>query len=140
MPLQLRCALRHLDEQREANQHREGHIPRLAVIHVAESEQEDRFEEQGQELGPDAAAESKEPVHEVTGDPTQGSSKEVHEAESSSQRRRITSRHLEVSSEMGRQLIVPGLFLQNDRSSYQHLAEAARKFMLQASFMASSVP
>ena len=108
MPCELRCALGHLDEQREANQYRKGHIPRLAVVHVAESEQEDRFEEQREELGPDAAAEPEELVHEVAGDPAQGSSEEVHEAESSSQRRCITGCHLEVGPEMDRQLIVPG--------------------------------
>ena len=107
MSHKLRCALGHLDEQRETNQHCQGHIPRLAVVHVAESEQEDRFEEQRKELRPDAPTESEELEHQVTGDPTQGSSKEVHEAESAGQRRCITSRHLEVGSEMGRQLIVP---------------------------------
>ena len=108
MPCESRGALGHLDEQREANQYRKGHIPRLAVIHISESEQEDRFEEQRQELGPDAAAEAEKLVHEVAGDPAQGSSKKVHETERSSQRRCITSCHLEVGPEMDRQLVVPG--------------------------------
>ena len=102
-----RCTLRHLDEQREAHEHCQRNIPRLAIVHIAEREKEDRFEKERQELGPDASAESEELVHEVTGDPAQGSSEEVHQAEGSGQGRRVTGRHLEVGPEMGCQLVVP---------------------------------
>ena len=142
MLVELRCALCHLDEQGEADQYCQGHIPGLAVIDVAKSEEEDRFEEERQELGPNASAEPEKLEHEVTGDPAQRSSEEVHQAEGSSQGRCVTGRHLEIGPEMGCQLVVPRLESGQNRnvSATCTLRVDAHKCLLQPGFMASSVP
>ena len=63
-------SLCHLDKQGEAHKHGQGHVPRLGVVHQAEAKEEDCFKEEGQELRPDAAAESHVLEEDVAGDST----------------------------------------------------------------------
>ena len=65
-------SLRHLHKNGEAHQDCQGHVPWLRVVHQAEAEEEDCFKEEGQELRPDAAAESHVLEEDVACDSTQG--------------------------------------------------------------------
>ena len=124
------CTFCHLDKEGETNQHGQGNIPWLRAVHHTKAEEEDRFKEKGQELRPNATSETNVLEEDVTGDASQGPSKEVHEAKSSCQGWCICRIHLEIGPEMGGQLVVHGEFRaetctvlknhHNDTDVFQH--------------------
>mmetsp|Transcript_42616 Transcript_42616/g.101559 ORF Transcript_42616/g.101559 Transcript_42616/m.101559 type:complete len:264 (+) Transcript_42616:332-1123(+) len=99
-------ALSHLHKEREANQNCQSHVPRLRIVHLSEAEQEDSFEEECQELSPNAAAEAEVLVANIAANASKGSCKKVHQAEGTRQGAGITCIHLEVRPKMRSQLIV----------------------------------
>mmetsp|Transcript_45255 Transcript_45255/g.78779 ORF Transcript_45255/g.78779 Transcript_45255/m.78779 type:complete len:334 (+) Transcript_45255:356-1357(+) len=103
-------ALRHLHKEREANQDHQCRIPLLIVADTTKCKEEDGLEEEGNELCPDAASETKACEEEITENTTEGPCKKIHATEASRQRGGITRLHLEVSPEMCSQLVIHGKF------------------------------
>mmetsp|Transcript_37878 Transcript_37878/g.56585 ORF Transcript_37878/g.56585 Transcript_37878/m.56585 type:complete len:372 (+) Transcript_37878:497-1612(+) len=101
-------ALGHLHEEGEEDEHDEGNIPGLSVVHTGEGEEHDSLAEEGDELHPDATLESDLGEGKVAADAAQGSSEEVHQTEASSKNGSITTLHLEVCPEVGGQFRIHG--------------------------------
>mmetsp|Transcript_52859 Transcript_52859/g.136490 ORF Transcript_52859/g.136490 Transcript_52859/m.136490 type:complete len:616 (+) Transcript_52859:153-2000(+) len=101
-------ALCHLHADGEADQHSQGHVPRLLIVHVGERKEHETLEEEREELGPKAAGEAELGEQSVTRDATQRAGEEVHEPEAPCQDGRIAALHLEVDAEVRGELGIHG--------------------------------
>mmetsp|Transcript_41394 Transcript_41394/g.71746 ORF Transcript_41394/g.71746 Transcript_41394/m.71746 type:complete len:254 (-) Transcript_41394:146-907(-) len=101
-------ALGHLDEEREDDDHKQGHPPWLGIVDASEGKQEHALQEQGYELRPQAAGEGELGEQTIAQDATQGSSKEIHQPKAARQCGCRAALHLEVDTEVRRKLCIHG--------------------------------
>mmetsp|Transcript_93851 Transcript_93851/g.238907 ORF Transcript_93851/g.238907 Transcript_93851/m.238907 type:complete len:214 (-) Transcript_93851:284-925(-) len=98
--------LGHLDEEREDDEHKQGHIPWMGIVDAREGKQEHALQEQGYELHPQAAGEGELGEQHIAQDASQGSSKEIHQPKAARQCGCRAAPHLEVDTEVRRKLCI----------------------------------